>query len=68
MSNLLGFDQWKTPPQLYMELLEQEAQEDKDRRLIDYFNSIICASSEHSDVSKEDIAIQVHVIKQRKEL
>ena len=43
-----------------MESLEQEAQEDKDRRFIDYFNSIICASSTHEDLSKDEIDFQRH--------
>ena len=38
-----------------MESLEQEAPEDKYRRFIDYINSMICASSAHEDLSKDEI-------------
>ena len=43
-----------------MESLKQEAQEDKDRKFIDYFNSIICTSSTHEDLSKDKIDFQTH--------
>ena len=45
---------------IYMESLEQQAQEYKDRWFVDYFNSMICASSTHKDLSKDEIDFQRH--------
>ena len=56
----LGLNNGKPPPQLDMESLQQETQDDKDRRFIDYFNSIICASSTYEDLSKDEIYFQRH--------
>ena len=51
----LALNNGRPPPQL-----QQEADEDKDRRFIDYFDSIICASSTHKDLSKDQIDFQRH--------
>ena len=56
----LGLKNGKPPPQVYMESLEEGDQVERDCWFIDYFNSIICASSTHEDLSKEEIEFQKH--------
>ena len=51
----MALNNGRPPPQL-----QQEDDEDKDRRFIDYFDSIICASSTHKDLSKDEIDFQRH--------
>lgn len=47
-------EQGWVPPNIYLKESEDEAvRESRHKRFVDYFNSLICASSTHEELSKE---------------